>query len=140
MPIYHEVMLQMGPEKKKSYYVYLFEQPRSRRWIAEAYWQWAKRTFKLMEALNGPAKRWHHWRSCPNHDCQVWTIVQTGKKERMCGFLPLSARQELRHAHLLRAGRSKYRVVAREVTPAEARLLGWKSFIEELDGPTSSQA
>jgi 2-oxoglutarate dehydrogenase complex dehydrogenase (E1) component-like enzyme len=120
--VYKEVLLILGPEKDDVDYLLLtYSQPKTRHWIAFGHRVWERLTWRPLRRIEKPFWNYHE------KHCQVdcaQALNDQGKWVPMCGYVPLSTRQELRNYDLEHAGRKKVSEV--HVGYDVARHHGWK--------------
>jgi hypothetical protein len=101
---------------------HIYEQPFWRHALSTAYQTlWEPYTRALMMKLDRPANRLHHLR-CKD-DCMKGTKLSSGEDVRLCGRIPLDARQDLR-VYLLSNARRRH-LAEVPATRAQALDVGW---------------
>jgi hypothetical protein len=99
-----------------------FEQPRLRRTIGKAYYKWARLSYKFLRHIDTPLRHLHQ-RKCT--DGCAWGYDNTnGTRIRLCGYMPLTNRQDFR-AHDLSLKKRTYRGSSQTVSPEYAREHGF---------------
>ena len=106
MPIYNEVVRSSGVDRKNRYILRDFEQPAYRRLIGELYRGWSSLTYPVLKRIEKPL-RCRHLSRC--HGCTWAYDSRLGERVRVCGYIPLTSRQDLRHFDLTVKGRIQYR-------------------------------
>ncbi len=123
MPIYNEVVATSGVDRKTRYLLQVFEQPAYRRLLGTLYWKWSELTYPALKHIEKPF--WHlHDARCKGKGCTWGYDSRTGQRVRVCGYIPLTNRQDLRHYELSVKARINYRQF--ETSPEIARRHGWK--------------
>ena len=113
---------QISGRDETRYELELYHQPRWMRWRAVAYHRvWEKLTWRLLKRVDPWA--WKRHRKTCDTNCAIGFRTTDGAVAQLCGYVPPSARQDLRCYEWQHAGREVQCYMP--VTELVAQIYGW---------------